>query len=101
MLGTHASQTLRRRAHVTQHAPQPSLQVYKYDESDAQAPARYPKISNVTLAFLEACCRREPAYEWRVYDVCAEMRQQKERRVQAKLPRPAKVNYHVFESQEG
>lgn len=38
-----------------------------------------PRLSTVSLAFLEACCRADPAFEWRVYDVCAAMRQQEER----------------------
>ena len=29
---------------------------------------RLPRISNVTLAFLEASCRADPLTEWRVYD---------------------------------
>jgi hypothetical protein len=30
-----------------------------------------------------------------VYDVCATLRQQKERRVEAALPRPSKESHHV------
>lgn len=60
----------------------------------AAAPTRFPKLSNVTLAFLEACCRREPVYEWRVFDVCAIMRQQKEQKRQAGLARPQKASHH-------
>ena len=56
--------------------------------------ARYPKLSNVSLAFLEACCRSEPDCEWRVYDVCAVMRQQKELKRQAGLARPQKQSHH-------
>ena len=58
------------------------------------AAARLPKLSNVSLAFLEACCRSEPQYEWRVWDVCAVMRQQKEMRRQAGLARPQKLSHH-------
>lgn len=57
-------------------------------------PPRFPKLSTVTLAFLEACCRREPEYEWRVFDVCAIMRQQKEQKRQAGLARPQKASHH-------
>lgn len=60
----------------------------------APAAARYPKLSNVSLAFLEACCRSEPDCEWRVYDVCAVMRQQKELKRQAGLARPQKQSHH-------
>jgi len=47
-------------------------------------------VSKVTLAFLESCCRRERVPEWRVYDVCAQMRAQvnlkKEARLNAAIP---------------
>ncbi|KAL4857943.1 Protein Rf1 [Chlorella vulgaris] len=61
----------------------------------AAAAARYPKLSSVTLAFLEACCRSEPEHEWRIYDVCAVMRQQRELKDQAGLARPQKQSHHV------
>jgi pentatricopeptide repeat protein len=64
------------------------------DASAAAASARYPKLSYVSLAFLEACCRGEPDYEWRVFDVCAVMRQQKELKRQAGLARPQKLSHH-------
>jgi pentatricopeptide repeat protein len=57
-----------------------------------------PKLSNVSLAFLEACCRSEPGLEWRVYDVCSVMRMQKERKLQDKLARPQKASHHVLGS---
>jgi len=56
-----------------------------------------PRLSNVTLAFLEACCRSDPAFEWRVFDVCAAMRQLSERKQQAMLARPRKLSHHFFE----
>jgi pentatricopeptide repeat protein len=62
--------------------------------SAAAASARYPKLSYVSLAFLEACCRGKPDYEWRVFDVCAVMRQQKELKRQAGLARPQKLSHH-------
>ena len=34
------------------------------------------RVSKVTLAFLEACCRRSKVPEWRVFDVCAQLRHQ-------------------------
>ena len=34
------------------------------------------RLSSVTLAFLESCCRKDEALEWRIFDVCAEMRRQ-------------------------
>lgn len=58
------------------------------------AKPRFPKLSTVSLAFLEACCRNEPDCEWRVYDVCAVMRQQKELKQQAALARPQKQSHH-------
>jgi hypothetical protein len=45
-----------------------------------QGQSALPRLSLVTLAFLEASCRADPAFEWRVYDVCAAMRQQRERK---------------------
>lgn len=55
---------------------------------------RYPKLSDVTLAFLEASCRRQGVDDWRMYDVVALMRQQKERSRQARLPKPPKRSHH-------
>ena len=60
----------------------------------AAANRGHPKLSYVTLAFLEACCRGEAESEWRVYDVLAVMRQQKETRRQAALARPQKASHH-------
>lgn len=66
---------------------------------NSQVPGkRQPKLSNVTLAFLEACCRSESALEWRVYDVCSVMRMQKERKLQDGLERPLKPSHHVLGS---
>jgi pentatricopeptide repeat protein len=59
---------------------------------------KLPKLSNVSLAFLEACCRSEPGLEWRVYDVCSVMRMQKERKLQEGLARPQKASHHVLGS---
>ena len=58
---------------------------------------RYPKLSDVTLAFLEASCRRQGVDDWRMYDVVALMRQQKERSRQARLPKPPKRSHHVLD----
>ena len=58
---------------------------------------RYPKLSDVTLAFLEASCRRQGVDDWRMYDVVAMMRQQKERARQARLPKPPKRSHHFAE----
>lgn len=62
-----------------------------------------PRLSNVTFAFLEACCRAEAdratgeeaeRYRLRMYDICATMRQQQDRKIQATLPRPRKASHH-------
>lgn len=53
----------------------------------------------MTLAFLEASCRRQGIEEWRVYDVVATMRQQKERQQQARLPQPAKRSHHFADDE--
>ena len=55
---------------------------------------KLPRLSAVTLAFLEACCRDDADFSWRVYDVCAVMRQQKEQRDQAALANPPKLSHH-------
>ena len=53
-------------------------------------------VGKVTLAFLESVCRRSKTPDWRVYDVCAQMRKQvaakKERRLAEGIP--AKTSSH-------
>ena len=61
-------------------------------------PVKFPQLSNATLAFLESRCRGSTQHEWRVYDVCAVMRQQKERKREAALDRPAKKSHHVADA---
>ena len=57
------------------------------------------RLSAVTLAFLEGSCRADPDVpEWRVFDVCALMRAQKERRREEALPRAQKSSHHVLGS---
>jgi pentatricopeptide repeat protein len=70
------------------------------EASQASPPKRrQPKLSNVSLAFLEACCRAAgPSLAWRMYDVCAVMREQKERKLQENLARPEKASHHVMGS---
>jgi pentatricopeptide repeat protein len=59
----------------------------------------HPYLSNSTLAFLEACCHakqeQDSDFKWRVYDVCAFMRQQEELRKNSTLPQPEKGSHHV------
>lgn len=67
------------------------------------AAAEVPRLSNVTLAFLEAsvhACDAREGLAWRVYDVCALMRQQQEVARDAKLARPAKGSHHFLEDVE-
>ena len=64
------------------------------DARQQGAPVKLPRLSAVTLAFLEACCRDDADCAWRVYDVCAVMRQQKEQRDQAALAHPPKMSHH-------
>ena len=56
---------------------------------------KYPKLSYVTLAYLEASCRKDADLSWRVYDVMAVMRAQKETKLQSELARPPKASHHV------
>ena len=67
-------------------------------EESGVEPAKLPRLSNVTLAFLEACCRGE--HKWRVFDVCAAMRQQSERKRNANLLRPRKLSHHFLDGAE-
>lgn len=71
---------------------------YVFVHSAQHSLVKFPTLSNVTLAFLEACCRGSEEHTWRVYDVCAAMRQQRERKVEAKLARPFKKSHHVADS---
>ena len=64
------------------------------DARQQDAPLKLPRLSAVSLAFLEACCRDDGDFSWRVYDVCAVMRQQKEQRDQAALAHPPKLSHH-------
>ncbi|GMH40776.1 hypothetical protein BSKO_08680 [Bryopsis sp. KO-2023] len=58
---------------------------------------RHPRLSQASLAFLEATCQQNPALHWRMYDVCASMRQQREWAHEASLPRPPRPSYHFRE----
>lgn len=49
---------------------------------------------------MAAACRSERRYEWRVYDVCAVMRQQRERKSEAKLSQPPKRSHHFLDSED-
>jgi len=57
------------------------------------------RVSKVTLAFLEACCRRSKVPEWRVFDVCAQLRHQvtakKQARLAAQMPAKSR-SHHVY-----
>ena len=75
----------------------PAVSSELVEGNQAGSTRRHPRLSNVTLAFLESCCRNgDPSLSWRVYDVCAVMRLQKERKVQENLARPQKASHHVL-----
>jgi len=61
---------------------------------DAVKDARI-SVSTVTLAFLESSCRRSRVEEWRIFDVCAQMRAQAEEKASNRLPKPSKQSHHV------
>lgn len=64
-------------------------------------PPHAPRLSTVTLAFLEACCHAAPEdMQWRVYDVCAVMRRQQELRNLEKQARPRKSSHHFYEESD-
>ena len=48
--------------------------------------------------WLQASCRGRDECDWRMYDVVAVMRQQRELKVQASLARPAKLSHHFAPS---
>jgi len=61
------------------------------------------RLSTVTLAFLESCCRKEEKLEWRIFDVCAEMRRQQynKKLVKKELSgRAPKISHHFGETEE-
>jgi len=65
-------------------------------------------LNTVTLAFLESSCRRSKVDEWRVFDVCAQMRIQSEQRKSMKNPQAQRplFSHHVtgdleYESSSG
>ena len=53
------------------------------------------RVSTVTLAFLESSCRRCRVEEWRMFDVCAQMRAQVEQKNEGRLAKPTKMSHHV------
>ena len=58
-------------------------------------------VSKVTLAFLESVCRRSKVPEYRVFDVCATMRQQTHNKKEKQREKPEKkTSHHVFGSVE-
>ena len=50
-------------------------------------------LARITLAQLEAVCKADSRLGWRVYDVCAQMRAQREREGVRRAPR--KASHHV------
>lgn len=53
------------------------------------------RVSTVTLAFLESSCRRCRVEEWRMFDVCAQMRAQADEKLERRLAKPSKLSHHV------
>ena len=53
------------------------------------------RVSTVTLAFLESSCRRSRVEEWRMFDVCAQMRAQADEKLERRLAKPSKLSHHV------
>lgn len=86
--------------HCRQYNIKKALAVFDDWKGAATAAAKdrhqYPKLSYVTLAFLEACCRSEAEYSWRVFDVVAQIRSQREQKKEASLARPPKQSHHVL-----
>ena len=76
---------------ATQHAVTEHQHALKEQQ---QRRTKTPKLSNVALAYLEASCNNDPNQRWRVYDVLAVMRSQKESKRQSQLARPEKPSHH-------
>jgi len=53
------------------------------------------RVGTVTLAFLESSCRRSRVEEWRMFDVCAQMRAQADEKLERHLAKPSKLSHHV------
>eukprot|EP00889_Picochlorum_renovo_P000162 jgi/Picre1/27192/NNA_000161.t1 len=62
---------------------------------EATTSKKQPKLSYLALAYLEASCNSDPEHAWRVYDVLAVMRAQKEYKHQSQLAHPEKASHHV------
>ncbi|WPT13767.1 Pentatricopeptide repeat-containing protein [Picochlorum sp. SENEW3] len=62
---------------------------------EATTSKKQPKLSYLALAYLEASCNSDPEHAWRVYDVLAVMRAQKEYKRQSQLAHPEKASHHV------
>jgi hypothetical protein len=52
-------------------------------------------MSTLTLASLEAACKRDQRFEHRVWDVCAVMRTSRHAALQRKLAAPSKRCHHM------
>ncbi len=71
----------------------------KKQQSPAIKARKQPKLSYLALAYLEASCNSDPEHSWRVYDILAVMRSQKEFKRQSELARPSKRSHHVFQDE--
>lgn len=71
----------------------------KTQQSTAVKARKQPKLSYLALAYLEASCNSDPEHSWRVYDILAVMRSQKEFKRQSELARPSKRSHHVFQDE--
>lgn len=74
-------------------------QQQQQQQSSVVKSKKQPKLSYLALAYLEASCNSDPEHSWRVYDILAVMRSQKEFKRQSELARPSKRSHHVFQDE--
>jgi pentatricopeptide repeat protein len=81
-----------------QHRLEEALRAFDAAQDDPDAAAL--GMSTLTLASLEAACKRDARYEHRIYDVCAVMRSSRYAARQRKLAAPAKRCHHMSAEQQ-
>ena len=88
------------RVNSLQKYPPRLLGAIKYQSSSdlnaSRNKSKQPKLSYLALAYLEASCNSDPEHSWRVYDVLAVMRAQKESKRESELAYPEKRSHHVY-----
>ncbi|KAK3236422.1 hypothetical protein CYMTET_53438 [Cymbomonas tetramitiformis] len=75
---------------------------HAFEVFDVMKAWKHPlNISTSILAFLEAKCRQSPEHQWRTFDVCAQMRIQRQRKRDMELDNPSKTCHHMSDGRFG